>query len=218
MISRIGHRRRPSVLLWLNVAAKLLLVALLLFAVARPDLPQFEGNAMAARALTYPVAALVVPIGWWIVQRRRGRRVEYPHMMDILVVGPFLVDTAGNAANLYDTIDFWDDANHVVNWAILVGAFGQLLVRLPLGRLNVAALAIGFGAVTIIAWELLEYVTFIRDSPELETAYTDTLGDMLLSFSGSVAAAVLTAWLAWRKPAGRAAPLAAAPTRATSGR
>jgi hypothetical protein len=33
---------------------------------------------------------------------------------------PFLIDTAGNAANLYDTIDWWDDANHVVNWAILV--------------------------------------------------------------------------------------------------
>ena len=37
-------------MLWLDLALKATLVALLLFAVARPDLPQFQGKAMAARA------------------------------------------------------------------------------------------------------------------------------------------------------------------------
>jgi hypothetical protein len=40
-----------------------------------------------------------------------------------------------------------------------------------------AALAVGFGGVTAILWEFAEYFTFIRGSPELATAYTDTLGD-----------------------------------------
>ena len=97
----------------------------MLFGVLAPDLPQFEGKAWLGRALAYPIAALIVPVGWWIVSRRRGRRVPYPYAMDILVVLPFLIDTAGNAANLYDTIDWWDDANHFVNWAILTAAFGQ---------------------------------------------------------------------------------------------
>ena len=57
---------------------------------------------------------------------------------------------------------------------------GRLLIRLPIGRLNAALLAIGFGGVTAVLWEFAEYVTFIRNSPELETAYTDTLGDLLL--------------------------------------
>jgi hypothetical protein len=36
----------------------------LLLAVLRPDLPQFEGKAMTGRALTYPIAAFVVPLAW----------------------------------------------------------------------------------------------------------------------------------------------------------
>ena len=144
----------------------------------------------------YPVAALVVPIVWWY-RRGRGRRGSYPYALDILIVLPFLIDTAGNAANLYDTVDHWDDVNHLVNWAILVSACGQLLVRLPLGRTETALLAIGFGAVTAILWEFAEYVTFIRHSPELATAYTDTLGDLALWLSGSVLAAVLTITVLW---------------------
>jgi len=119
--------------------------------------------------------------------------------MDILVVLPFLIDTAGNAADLYDTIDWWDDANHFVNWALLVAAFGQLLLRLPVGSLSAAAIAIGFGAATAILWEFAEYVTFIRNSSELETAYTDTLGDLALGLTGSVIAAAVTYALARRR-------------------
>jgi hypothetical protein len=119
--------------------------------------------------------------------------------MDILVVLPFLIDTAGNAANLYDTIDWWDDANHFVNWAILTAAFGQLLLRLPVGPLSAATIAIGFGAVTAILWEIGEYFAFIRNSPELDTAYTDTLGDLVLGLSGSVVAALVTYTIVTRR-------------------
>jgi hypothetical protein len=185
----------PRAALALNLTVKAALVGLLVFAVLRPDLPQFAGKAMEARALTYPLSALVVPVAWWFTGRRGG--APYPHAIDILVVLPFLVDTAGNAANLYDRIDWWDDLNHVLNWAFLAAAFGQLMIRLPVGRLATAGLVTGFGAVTIILWELVEYVTFIRDSPEIATAYTDTLGDLLLSLSGSVVAAVLTVTVLW---------------------
>jgi hypothetical protein len=184
-------------ILWLNLAVKVALVGLLLFAVIRDDLPQFQGKAMVGRALTYPLSALLVPVIWWIVGKRRGRTPDYPHVLDILLVLPFLVDTVGNTLNLYDTIEWWDDANHLVNWGILSAGFGQLLLRLPVGKLSTAGLTVGFGAVTAIIWEFAEYVTFIRNSPEITTAYTDTLGDMALGLSGSVVAAVLTAWILW---------------------
>jgi hypothetical protein len=103
--------RRP--VFWVNIGVKAALIALLLFAVARPDLPQFAGKAMVGRALTYPIAAIIVPIGWWLASRRRRR--EYPYALDILRVLPFLIDTVGNAANLYDAIDWWDDFNHLLN-------------------------------------------------------------------------------------------------------
>jgi hypothetical protein len=188
--------RSASSALALDVSVKLALVGLLVFAVARQDLPQFHGKSMAGRAVGYPIAALVVPAVWWIARRRR--RIAYPYAVDILVVLPFLIDMAGNAANLYDTISWWDDVNHLVNWAILVGGFGVLLLRTRLDAWPILGLGIGFGAVTAILWELLEYVTFIRNSPELKTAYHDTLGDLTLGLSGSIIAAVVTA-LAARK-------------------
>ena len=149
--------------LWLDLAVKAALVGLLLFAVARPDLPQFHGKAMVARALLYPISALIVPVVWWL--RRRPRP--------------------------------WDDLNHFVNWAFLVAAFGQLLLRLPVGRWEAFGLAVGFGCVTAVLWEFAEYFTFIRNSPELRTAYTDTLGDLALGLAGSTLAAVLTVTVLW---------------------
>jgi hypothetical protein len=185
---------------WIDVAIKAALVAILLLALVRPDLDQFEGKGMGWRIVLYPIAAAVVPVVWWIVQRRLDRPVEYPYWVDILFTLPFLVDTAGNALDLYDSISWWDDANHLVNWFFLVAAFGQLLVRLPVGRLEAFGLAAGFGAITAILWEFAEYYAFIRNSDELDTAYTDTLGDLALGgIAGSWIAALVTVTVGWRR-------------------
>jgi hypothetical protein len=37
-----------------------------------------------------------------------------------------------------------------------------------------------------VVWELGEYVAFVRHSPELQTAYTDTLGDLTLGTLGAL--------------------------------
>jgi hypothetical protein len=177
-----------------TAAVKAALVALLVFAVARPDLPQFSGKAMVGRALTYPLAALLVP-AVVLVRRRRGIATRYPYDVDILIVLPFLIDVVGNALNLYDTISWWDDLNHAVNWALLVGGVGCLVVRSRLGILVGAGLMIGFGTVTAVLWEFAEYWTFIRHSSELATAYTDTLGDLALGMAGTCVATALTAWI-----------------------
>ena len=191
--------RVPRVALAADIALKAALVGLLVFAAVRHDLPQFHDKSMTGRAIGYPIAALVVPGVWWLLSRRRPRR--FPVAVDMLVVAPFVIDMAGNAANLYDTISWWDDVNHLVNWAILVAGFGILLLATSLDRWPLFGLAVGFGATTAILWELLEYVTFIRHSTELQTAYTDTLGDLALGLLGSAIAAASVAWLGRREDA-----------------
>ncbi len=52
---------------------------------------------------------------------------------------------------------------------------------------------VGFGAVTAILWEIAEYFAFIRNSPELATAYADTLGDLALGLAGSCLAGLAAA-------------------------
>jgi hypothetical protein len=61
-------------------------------------------------------------------------------------------------------------------------------------RWALAALVAGIGAILAILWELAEWYTFIRHGTELDTAYTDTLGDEALGTLGGVVAGLLLAW------------------------
>lgn len=186
MISSVSRDRR---LLIADIGFKLATASLLLIAVAFPDLPQFEGKAFGSRAIAYPLATLVIP-AVWLIARRPSR---FPVVADLLWTLPFFIDTAGNALDLYDSIDWWDDANHFFNWMLLSGAFAALVRPRVDSAWVLAGLCIGFGATTAIIWELLEYWTFIRDSPELATAYEDTLGDLALGLTGSAVTAVFAA-------------------------
>jgi hypothetical protein len=178
--------RRP--LLMLDVALKVVLVALLAHAVLNPDLPQYSGKAMLGRALTFPLAALLVPAVWWLRYRDR----PYPVDVDLLFTAPFVIDVAGNALGLYDSIEWWDDANHFFNWMLITAGAALVIRSTGSSRLICFGLAVGFAAVTAIAWELAEYVTFVRFSSELATAYTDTLGDLTLgTLGGTLGAAIV---------------------------
>lgn len=117
----------------------------------------------------------------------------------MLLVVPFFVDVAGNALDLYDSISWWDDANHLVNWALLCGALGAALLRTRVTPLLLFCVVTGFGAVAAILWEIGEYFAFIRGGNELATAYTDTLGDEILGLTGGTLAALTVALVARRR-------------------
>jgi hypothetical protein len=179
--------------LWVDLAIKVGTVALLVWAVLSPDLPQFSGKAFTGRALAYPVALLVLPVVWWVLGRPRG--MAFPVVADILLGLPFLIDVVGNALNLYDSVEWWDDANHLVNWFLHTAAIGVLLRLGSWGRWTRVALMIGWAATTAVLWELAEYVAFVPNSPEAATAYADTLGDLALGLLGGTAAAILVSRL-----------------------
>jgi hypothetical protein len=175
----------------LDLAVKLVTVGLLLLAVLRPEFPQFQDKAFAGRAIAYPIALLAVPAIWWLFLRSR---IHFPVVVDILIGLPFLIDMAGNALNMYDTIEWWDDANHLLNWAIHTAAIGILLRVTALPAAARAGLGVAWAATTAILWELAEYIAFVPNSPEAVTAYGDTLGDLALGLVGGSIASVLVAW------------------------
>jgi hypothetical protein len=179
--------------LLLDAVVKLGTIALLAMALAAPDLPQFQGKAFLGRAIVYPLALALLPAIWLLFWRRR---FPFPVLSDILLSLPFLFDMIGNALNLYDSVEWWDDANHLVNWAIHTAAIAFLLRVSGLPVWARAGLGIGWAATTAILWELGEYVAFIPNSPEAATAYVDTLGDLALGLLGGTIASVAIAW--WR--------------------
>ena len=185
---------RFRVLLALDIAIKVATMLLLLVALSLPELPQFQGKAFAGRAIAYPIALAIVPVAWLLLRRP----IPYPVVPDILIGLPFLIDMAGNALGLYDSVEWWDDANHLVNWWLHTAAVAILLAATGLPRAARAGLGIAWAASTAILWELAEYVTFVPGSAEASTAYADTLGDLALGLLGGTIASVL---IAWRLPA-----------------
>ncbi|GAA1158286.1 hypothetical protein GCM10009606_40200 [Nocardioides aquiterrae] len=160
-----------------------------------PGIERFADKAFGARLLAYPLLMLVAPAIWWLVNRRRPESQGPPYGAFTLVMLPFLVDVTGNSLDLYDAVGWWDDANHFVNWFLLLSGLGLLLcgaVRPPWAVVLVAG---GLGAILAIGWEVGEWWTFIRHGTELDTAYEDTLGDEVLGTLGAVCAGLLVARL-----------------------
>ena len=184
------------------MAVKLLTVGLLVFAVTHRDWDRFAGKAMVGRLVGYPFALAVVPALWFVLRRRRN--LAYPGLADLLVALPFAIDVVGNAFNAYDSISWFDEAAHFGNWALLFGAVAICLPR-RLDALVQLGLVVGLGSLVALAWELVEYATFIRNSPERVTAYTDTLSDMALGTSGALCAGVAVLVLRRRAAAAGAA-------------
>ncbi|WP_205859396.1 hypothetical protein [Phycicoccus flavus] len=179
---------------WVPAALLVLTVAQLAVAQWWPGIERFADKAFGARLVAYPVMMLLAPAIWWGVVRRRDASARPPYGAYALVMAPFLVDVTGNSLDLYDTVVWWDDLNHYVNWLLLLGGIGLLVTRRVEPPWAVVALVAGLGAVLAIGWELGEWYTFIRHGTELGSAYEDTLGDLTLGTLGASTAGLIVRW------------------------
>jgi len=191
---RPGNARpTPEVLPAVVVAAKLILVLSVMKVVGDPAWGHLEGKAPVARAVLYPLWAAAVPV-FWLATRRAS---PYPWLADLLVTLTCFADVLGNRLDLYDSVVWFDDWMHLMNTALVSAAFVILTVprSAPLGE--VAEAAVSFGLTASLGWELFEYATFLTRSTEWTSAYSDTVGDLVLGWVGSVLAALLVS-VAWR--------------------
>ena len=174
---------------WVPALVLLLTEGQLLVAELVPGIDRFADKAFGARLVAYPLLMLAAPAAWWLVVRRRGGSTAHPpYAAFTLVMLGFLVDVTGNSLDLYDTVGWWDDANHLVNWVFLLGGLGLLLARDVEPRWARVVLVTGLGALLALGWELGEWWTFIRHGTEIGTAYEDTLADMALGTLGALLA------------------------------
>jgi hypothetical protein len=156
-------------------------------------LDRFADKAFGARLVAYPLMMLAVPALWWVVVKRRRPDALPPYGAFSLIMLGFLVDVTGNSLDLYDSLTWWDDMNHFVNWFFLLSGVGLIIGRSVQPTWALVVMVAGLGAILAIGWELGEWYTFIRHGTELETAYEDTLGDLTLGSTGAALAGLLLA-------------------------
>ena len=173
------------------------LVVTLLTGLLFPDIPGVAGKGWPERCVGYPLSALVVPAIWAL----RGRRSQYPHLGDALLVVPFVLDLLGNLVNQYDTMEQFDDILHFVNWTFLVAALVVFVAPAGLARWNLVLMGSGFGALAIVAWEGVEWIVQEMGTTGLQLTYDDTVGDLVLSTAGGVLGAAVAANLLARQAA-----------------
>jgi hypothetical protein len=180
-------------LIWLPALILVLTIGQLAVAQWVPGIERFADKAFGARLIAYPLLMLLVPAIWWVTVKRTRSDAEVPYIAFALVMLGFLVDTTGNSLDFYDTLDWWDDMNHFVNWVFLNAGIGLLIVGAVRPTWAKIVVVAGIGSILALGWELGEWYTFIRHGTEIETAYEDTLGDMTLGTLGATLAALIVA-------------------------
>lgn len=191
--SRVLDVDRHPATRWVNLAVKVALVASFAVAIGlSPD--TVEGKAMGFRAPLFLAPVVIVPI---IARLRRWD--PYPHTADALLAAPFLLDTLGNLLGVYDEFPRTDDVLHTINWVLLVGAFHAFRFRNVNDRRDAVMLGYGFGAITIVWWEIMEWAVSedgFGGAGGLALTYEDTIGDLFLSsIGGLIGSLIAVRWL-----------------------
>ncbi|WP_419921016.1 hypothetical protein [Candidatus Poriferisodalis sp.] len=181
----LDSRRRAVVV---AMAFKVALALCFVVAIAVP-LDHLEGKGMLYRFPLFMLSAVVVPLAW------RGRFRPYPATADVLIVAPFLIDTLGNLAYVYDTFEATDDVLHTLNWILLVGAFHAWRYRrggANLSRADAWLLGASLGALAIVGWEAAEWIVAETGAGGgLDLTYDDTVADLVLSTGGGMIGSAL---------------------------
>lgn len=198
---RQTHVFAPSLVVALDVTAKVLLLAFVLLVALDPTWGNLEGKAPGTRAVAYPTFALLLPAAW--LWRRWTPR--FPWGADLLVTLTCFSDILGNRFDLYDRIQWFDDAMHYVDTGLLAAAVVLLTTTRESDLAEVLACAIAIGITAALCWELREYHAWVRASDELPTAYADTLVDLQMGWLGAVTAALAVHVVRRRLPIATAA-------------
>jgi hypothetical protein len=170
-----------------TLAAKAATVACAVDALLHADSERLKGKAIRTRAVGYTGALFIVPLAWLLLPGRRG---PYPHALDLGVTVPLLADAAGNAFGVYEQARV-DDAVHLANAALLAAVSGSLIaphVDAPWHA------ALAGGAIAIAgetAWESLEYLAWRLGQDGMDLTYEDTMDDIIGTWIGALAGALV---------------------------
>lgn len=159
------------------------------------DFEHLQGKGMEFMAPFFLAVLFVFPLLKYI-----KKWDFYPHWADVFITIPFLLDTLGNLFGLFDTVRFFDDWLHAVNWIFVILAVQSFRYKLSggrvlgLNRFDDFVYGVSVGAFLIVFWEVAEWVVSVDGFgyvSGLHLNYSDTITDLAMSTAGGVAGSLL---------------------------
>lgn len=175
---------------YLNIALKALLALLLLHAVMFSELAQYQDKGVRYRYIAYPLCAFAVGIFNNFIHKKVN---PYPYFQDLLITSIITLDMLGNTLGFYGSIEWWDNAMHLVN-CFLITIFISKLTSLYLDKNIVVEIIFIVGLISWmqIFWEIAEYITFLKlDGANITATYRDTIGDLVYGQAGLMIALII---------------------------
>lgn len=131
-----------------------------------------------------------------------ARVVNLPRVYDLAFVLALSLQGWGEATGLYDTLSWFDDVVHLVLPFLVAPVLYIALARLDVvpdprdethtrHYVGVAIVTFAAGGAAGAVWEVLEWVSDGLFATSLQQGNADTVTDLLLDLSGSLAGAVL---------------------------
>ena len=200
------------------VATKVATIALAIDALVNANSRRLRGKAIRTRAIGYTAGLFVVPVVW----RMLPDRERYPRALDLAVTIPLLLDAAGNALGLYETVHI-DDVVHFANAAIVSGVAGTLFAPHVDSRWHAAVAGASVAVVGEVGWELAEFGAWkFLHADGMNLTYEDTMEDIAESWLGAFVGGLFTLTRvprgrADRREAGWRGPLGLRDERSTAG-
>lgn len=182
---------QQSIVKNLNYLVKAALFIAFFVAIVMPP-EAVAGKGMLARAPLFMATAVLLPLVYFLKGTLITKSNKYPHLADLLLATPFLLDTLGNLFGFYNNYNATDDVLHFANWLFLIPGIMALIFAKRQSPKDFILIAAGVSAMAIIGWEAFEWL--ISDAGPLagQTAdtltlsYGDTIGDLIISFSGGL--------------------------------
>ncbi len=185
---------------YLNISIKAaLFIAFFVAIVFAPA--SVAGKGMVARAPLFMATAVLLPVIYLLKGVPLLSSKKYPHLADMLLAMPFLLDTLGNLLGFYNRYNGTDDVLHFLNWLFLIPGIMALVFAKRTNTRDFILIAAGISAMAIIGWEAFEWLIsdagpLAGQTPDtLTLSYADTIGDLIISFSGGVVGSAVARWL-----------------------
>lgn len=172
------HPAWHSTVIAVDILAKAALISSIALVAVDPAWGHLEGKSPMARAIAFPLCALVLP-AWW---RARRPPATFPWLADTLLTVTCFADILGNRLDLYDTVSWFDDAVHFCVTGMWSGVFLVLARRHVTTAWGALSSALAFGLTASLSWEFF---------------YSDTIGDLTLGWCGALVAGVCA--VIWQK-------------------